>query len=289
VAEQKLEGLSSQVKGEAARLKQTAADHVEQGQQSAESHLASFSSQAQGKAGELQDRVAAVKHDAATTLLGAADQAADTLNTGLQTASNAVKSATASAAASATHAYVRTQTFIDTGIAHYKQAEDQVFEWLKDGVETALVHQNTSMAVLAGLTAVALPGPRRFLLRQTIGRLRSEQSQFLSAQHRAQQLNESVQGQAAEALKLQERMASAEQQYLEGLHKVKATNSELQRLAKQVASCERNAQSLIRDLRELPSRQALALRAEVANRAAEAKSQRRQLEKQIYAITKQGL
>ena len=46
--------------------------------------------------------------------------------------------------------------------------------------------------------------------------------------------------------------------------------------------------SLIGDLRQLPSSQALKLRSEVANQVAAAKKQRSALDRQVYNLSKKG-
>ncbi len=68
------------------------------------------------------------------------------------------------------------------------------------------------------------------------------QTVYLAAQRKSQALGESVQGFTVEAGKLSQRLASAETQYLDGLRKVKATNRQLQSLAKEIASSEKAAQ-----------------------------------------------
>ncbi len=68
------------------------------------------------------------------------------------------------------------------------------------------------------------------------------QTVYLAAQRKSQALGESVQGFTVEAGKLSQRLASAETQYLDGLRKVKATNRQLQSLAKEIASSEMAAQ-----------------------------------------------
>lgn len=56
----------------------------------------------------------------------------------------------------------------------------------------------------------------------------------------------------------------------------------------QVYSAEKKASSLVKDLRDLPSAQALKLRAEVALQLAAAKRQSSALDKQIYNLSKKG-
>ena len=54
-------------------------------------------------------------------------------------------------------------------------------------------------------------------------------------------------------------------------------------------STERSAQDLIMDLRQLPSKDALALRAEMAAQAAAARMQRQGLERTLYGLAKKGV
>jgi len=56
----------------------------------------------------------------------------------------------------------------------------------------------------------------------------------------------------------------------------------------QVGKSEAAAASLIEDLRELPSTQALKLRAEVAMQLAAAKAQSIALDRQVYSLSKKG-
>ena len=57
----------------------------------------------------------------------------------------------------------------------------------------------------------------------------------------------------------------------------------------QVHSTERQAQDLILDLRELSSKDALALRAQTAAHAAAARQQRQGLERTLYGLAKKGV
>ncbi|KAK9828598.1 hypothetical protein WJX72_000955 [[Myrmecia] bisecta] len=219
----------------------------------------------------------------------ASEKASAGLEESLQAASDAVKATTVTARTEAAKAYDQAQSTLDTGIAYAKHAEEVAFAYLKEGVELAVAYPNASMAALGGLALVVIPGPRRFLFRNTIGRLRSEEGMFRSAEMKAKSISEAVQSQTAEGTKLEQRLALAQEELNRGLSKVKATNRQLQSLAKQVASTEKSANNLVRDLRELPSKPALALRAEVATQAAAAKRQRQALDRVVYNLTKQGI
>lgn len=56
----------------------------------------------------------------------------------------------------------------------------------------------------------------------------------------------------------------------------------------QARSTEKSGQSLIGLLRELPSKQALALRSEVAKEVSAARAQRSALDKHLWSLTKKG-
>ncbi|CAL8463106.1 g2640 [Coccomyxa elongata] len=181
------------------------------------------------------------------------------------------------------------QSVIDTGVSHYKLLEEQVFDKLRGGVHIAAEHQTATVTALTGLTLLILPGPRRFLYRHTFGRLKSEEAVFRSAQVKQQSITEALQSDAAEAQKLLERQAAAEAQYDQGLQKLQATARQLHSLCSKVKATESAAESLVKTLRELPSKEALALRSEMATKAAAARQQRAALERQIWAITKRGI
>lgn len=72
-----------------------------------------------------------------------------------------------------------------------------------EGVRTVVDNKETSIAVAIGVAAIGLRGPRRFLWRHTLGRLRSEEAVFKSAELRSVVLAEKVEGQALELKKLQ--------------------------------------------------------------------------------------
>eukprot|EP00891_Asterochloris_glomerata_P002257 jgi/Astpho2/2257/Aster-x0517 len=284
-AEESISRAGQAARDHSTRARASGSGSLEQGQQAAEQRLNGIGTGAAEVGQEVNQRVNA----ASDTFSQVTSQATDAVNSRLQHASDALKTATAVTIDTSGQAYGRAQTFLQTGLAHYKQAETQVFEHLKEGVEQAMLHQGATLATLGGLALVALPGPRRFLWWQTFGRLRSEESMYLAAERKAQRLKETVAGQAAEAQKLQERLVAAESQMLAGLHKVRATSGELQSLSSRVGKTESKAQGLIRYLRDLPSTPALALRAEVATEAAAARRQQKALEKHIYRIMKRGI
>lgn len=219
----------------------------------------------------------------------AADKTSKALEEGIQAASYAVKSGTVKAREEYVKAMKSSQSVLDTGIAHYNGLEEQVFYRLRGWVHSAAEHQTATATALTGLALLILPGPRRFLYRHTFGHLKSEEAVLRSAQVRQQSITEALLSDAAEAQKLLQRQAAAEAQYDQGLQKLQATARQLRNLSSKVKGTETAAERLVKTLRELPSKEALALRSEMATKAAAAKQQRAALDRQLWAIANRGI
>lgn len=217
------------------------------------------------------------------------ERAAKAVDEGLNNASHVIKSTSAVATKEAEKAYGEAQVYVDKASGQLKEGEEYVVGKLKEGVALFQAYEPASSAVAAGTALLLIPATRRILYRQTLGRLRSEEAVFRSAERKSKTLAETVDIQSKEAEKLQERVKLAEEEYYRGLSKLKSASSQLQSLIKQVNKTEKNAKGLIRDLRELPSQQALALRAEVAQQKAAAKTQHDNLDRTLYQLVKKGL
>lgn len=68
------------------------------------------------------------------------------------------------------------------------------------------------------------------------------QAVFKSAESSVANLGVSIEAQAAEQVKLEERLASALAEYDSGLRKLKSTSRQLQSLSKELASTQRSSQ-----------------------------------------------
>lgn len=100
---------------------------------------------------------------------GAAAEAA--LESGVDAVSTTVRSGLAAAKSETAAARSRLQQVYDTGAAHLEATEEQALGLLRQGVQYVRVeHPDASLAGAAALAALLLPGPRRFLLRNTLGR-----------------------------------------------------------------------------------------------------------------------
>lgn len=181
------------------------------------------------------------------------------------------------------------QDFVPQAAAQYRSYEDAFFNKIKD--EMMRVREHPAQAAGLAITAafILMPGPRRFLFRHTLGRLQSEEAHFVRAEKNVKELNISVDLMKKESQKLLERAQLAEKDMKYGHTELMNAGSQIQRLAKSVYKVEAQAADLMDGLREIPGREALTLRAEVASMTSHLKRQRTALHKRIMKISDLGV
>ncbi|XP_030447692.1 RGS1-HXK1-interacting protein 1 [Syzygium oleosum] len=217
-----------------------------------------------------------------------ADIAEDVQRTVLESRDSAIQTARSLHQNSSTH--LRSlQEFLTNMKSQYHAYEDAFVNRVKDEVTSAREHPGTTVGVSVAAALLLLRGPRRFLIRQTFGRLLSEEAQFVRAEKNLKDLILSVDLMKKESRKLLERAALAETDMKRGLTDLKNSGNQIQRLAKSIYKVESQAGGLMDDLREIPGREALKLRAEVASLASNLKQQRVATEKRIVKISELGV
>ncbi|KAI7739019.1 hypothetical protein M8C21_030552 [Ambrosia artemisiifolia] len=167
--------------------------------------------------------------------------------------------------------------------SQYKSYEDLAFSKIKDQVKVAREHS----ALSAGVAITA--GPRRFLFRRTLGRFQTEEARIVKAANSVHDLTLSVQLMKKESEKLLERAALAEKGMTFGYSELRNTGGQFKSLAKTAHKVECQANDLVDDLREIPGREALRLRGEVANMASTLKDERLAINKRIMKISELGV
>ncbi|KAJ4723998.1 Uncharacterized conserved protein UCP022280 [Melia azedarach] len=206
----------------------------------------------------------------------------------IQSKDSAIRSARSFQQNSSTH--LRSlQDFVPHAMSQYKTYEETFFSKVKDELMSAREHPGAAIGVALTTGFLLLRGPRRFLFRHTLGRFQSEEAQFVRAEKNVKELNLSVDLMKKESKKLLERAALAEKDMKRGETELKNSGSQVQRLAKQVYKVETQAADLMEGLREIPGREALKLRAEVASMASLLKQQRVALDKRIMKISELGV
>lgn len=167
--------------------------------------------------------------------------------------------------------------------------EDAFFRKFKDGLTTARENPAMAMGVAASVAFLFIPGPRRFLFRHTLGQLQSEEARFVRAEKNVKMLNISVDVMKKESKKLLERASLAEREMKTGQAELVNTGKNIQRLARSVNHVETQAADLMDLMREIPGREALRLRAEVASVASLVRQQKNGLAKRMMKLSEMGV
>lgn len=101
----------------------------------------------------------------------AAHAAETAVDKGISAASDAVRAGVSAASRESEAVSARLTQIYNTGLAHYEATEQQALDAIKQGIHFVRVeHPQASAAVGVAAFFTLLRGPRRFLLRHTIGR-----------------------------------------------------------------------------------------------------------------------
>ncbi|XP_047321909.1 RGS1-HXK1-interacting protein 1 [Impatiens glandulifera] len=172
--------------------------------------------------------------------------------------------------------------------SHYREYEDAFFKTVKDELITAKENPLATGVAVGAASIFLLRGSRRFLYRHTLGRFQSEEAKFVRAEKNVKELNLSVDLMKMESKKLIERAALAEKDMRQGCSELRNAGSQIQRLAKSLYKTEAQASELMDGLREIPGREAIKLRAEVASMASLVRQQRIGANKLLLKISELG-
>ncbi|XP_022857218.1 uncharacterized protein LOC111378275 [Olea europaea var. sylvestris] len=205
-----------------------------------------------------------------------------------QSTDSAIRSARSLQQSSSTH--LRTiQDFIPQIRSRYKTHEEAFFHKAKDELNRAREHPAVAGGVAVTAALLLMRGPRRFMFRHTLGRLRSEEAQFIRAEKNVKELRLSVDLMKKESRKLLERASLAEKDMKHGHFDLMTAGTQFQNLARSVYKAEAGAADLMDLLRETPGREALKLRADVASMASYLRQQRTLIDKKMIRISELGI
>ncbi|KAL1831968.1 hypothetical protein ACET3Z_001619 [Daucus carota] len=181
------------------------------------------------------------------------------------------------------------QDFVPEIRTQCRTYEDALVKNVKDELASARDHPVMAFGIAVTAGFLLLRGPRRFLFRNTFGRLQSEEAQYVKAEKNVKALTLSVDLMKKESAKLLERANFAETEMSSGLTALRVSGTQIRQLAKTVHKAEAEAVDLMEFLRELPGRQALKLRAEVASMTSTLRQQRNAVDKRILKISELGV
>ncbi|XP_062076325.1 RGS1-HXK1-interacting protein 1 [Humulus lupulus] len=217
-----------------------------------------------------------------------ASMADDLQRTVLSSTDSAIRSARSLQHNSSAH-FRNLQGLLVDAKSQYRAYEDTFFNSIEQELKSTRDHPAATIGVGVAAALFLLPGPRRFLFRHTLGRLRSEEAKFVRAEKNVKELSLSVDVMKNESRKLLERAALAEKDMKYGYTELTKTGNHIHRLAKSVYKVETQAADLMDGLRETPGREALRLRAEVASMLSHLRRQRTDLNKRIMKISELGV
>ncbi|KAK7251943.1 hypothetical protein RIF29_35571 [Crotalaria pallida] len=181
------------------------------------------------------------------------------------------------------------QDSIPEAVSQYTTYENALFSKIKDGLVVAREHPALGAGFAISAALLAMRAPRRFLIRNTFGRFRSEEARYASAEKNVKDLSVSLELMKNESKKLLERTTLAEKDMKYGHTELMSTGTQCKQLSKSLYKVEARAADLMDRLREVPSREALALRADVASMVSVLKRQRSVLDKRILKISELGI
>ncbi|KAL8480887.1 hypothetical protein ACS0TY_027419 [Phlomoides rotata] len=205
-----------------------------------------------------------------------------------ESADSAIRSARSLHESSSTH--LRSlRDFIPQIGTRYTYYEEAFFDKVKDELKNIREHPALAAGVAVTGCLLLIPGPRRFLFRKTLGRLQSEEAQFVRAENNIRELTLSVDLMKNESKKLLERSVLAEKDMERGYSDLRGAGNQIQSLAKSVYKAEAAADDLMNLLREIPSGEVLKLRAEVASMSSHLRQQRSAMNKRILKISELGV
>ncbi|XP_020211802.1 RGS1-HXK1-interacting protein 1 [Cajanus cajan] len=181
------------------------------------------------------------------------------------------------------------QDFLPEAVSQYRTYEDAFFNKVKDGLLTAKEYPALGAGLAISAALLAMRAPRRFLFRHTFGRFQSEETRYARTEKNVKDLNLSLDLLRKESVKLLQRTALAEKEMKYGHTELVGAGTQFQQLAKSAYKVETRAADLLDKLRYIPSRESLALRAEVASMASTLNRQRSALNKRIVKINELGV
>ncbi|KAJ4764352.1 alanine-tRNA ligase [Rhynchospora pubera] len=166
---------------------------------------------------------------------------------------------------------------------------DQFVNTVKDKIKLVQEHpiEATAVATVSGL--VLLRAPRRFLIRNTLGRFKTEKDLLNEAESRMKQLQKSLEDLRKVNSGVLKKTEFGEEDILRGSSNMRSSGKQIQSLVSSIYKAESSAADLMHRLRSLPGRESIELRAEVASMVSDLKNQRRELEQRIFKISELGI
>ncbi|XP_078160475.1 chromosome-associated kinesin [Carex rostrata] len=166
---------------------------------------------------------------------------------------------------------------------------DQFVSTVKGNIKLVEEHPVEAAGVTTVAGLVLMRAPRRFLIRNTFGRFKTEKDLLNEAESRMKQLQNSLEGLKKTNSGILKKTEFGEEDILRGIANMRSSGKQIQSLVNSIHKAESSAADLMHRLRSLPGRESIELRAEVASMVSDLKNQRRELEQRIFNISELGV
>ena len=193
----------------------------------------------------------------------------------------------------ATTAWRDAERYVQVANAHFHAADERVFRYTRDALKQGLGHvanhPDAAVAVATLGLVASMPITRSFVLRNTLGRLRSDEGRLRALERRARNLTEDHIVRKKDEEKLLTRLSNASDEYRRARSKLEAAAVQVRALEQRSASAEATAAQLAAELRVAPSREAALLRADVGKVAKDILRQRSAVTRRIEGLYGYGV
>ncbi|VAH90502.1 RGS1-HXK1-interacting protein 1 isoform X1 [Triticum aestivum] len=132
-------------------------------------------------------------------------------------------------------------------------------------------------------------GPRRFLYRNTLGRFKTEKDLLNDVEQSMIEYKTSIESLRKDSKYTLDKVVIGESDLQRGRTDLRSTGKQIQSVIRSIYKAESTAAGLMDQLRIIPTRQSLELRAEVASMASGLKNRRHVLEERVNRISEYGV
>ncbi|KAJ3682967.1 hypothetical protein LUZ60_013194 [Juncus effusus] len=181
------------------------------------------------------------------------------------------------------------EELIPSFTSQYKAYEDTFVKTVKDKLLVVSEYPVEACGIAAITGLVLMRGPRRFLIRNTLGRFKSEKDLLNEAELSMKELEKSVENLKKNNNNILTKTKFGEEDLSRGSSNMKSSGRQIQSLVNSIRKSESSAADLMHRLRSMPGRESIELRAEVASMVSDLKNQRRELEQRIFKISELGI
>ena len=172
-----------------------------------------------------------------------------------------------------------------TAKATYREYEDLAVTSVRKGIlDTYNAYPEATIAGGSTFLVFAFPTTRRFVLRNTVGRFRSQEGLQKSATRRKEVLGQTVELHLQETNKLLERTKLAKDEFIKTHQKLKDARNQLDSLQSRLYKTDQSIWSLLDDAKTIKTKDALALRSQISLHQKEIRKQTKRVAAEIKSI-----